>query len=69
MEENDQLSRMKALSDEVLRKIGRNVLLFQQIEGLLKLLVANHRADDTPINLMERRGKWAGVIKSRRWGN
>ena len=27
--------------DEILRKIGRNLLLFQRIEGMLKLLVAN----------------------------
>lgn len=46
---------MKALSDGVLRKIGRNVLLFQQIEGLLKFLIINHRADGIGINFVERR--------------
>lgn len=37
----------QALSDEVLRKIGRNLLLFQQIESLLKLLLANYRVQST----------------------
>lgn len=32
---------LRATHNEVLRKIGRNLLLFQQMEGLLKLLVAN----------------------------
>lgn len=51
---------MKALNDEVLRKVGRNVLLFQQIEELLKFLVANHCLAGTPINLVERREKRMG---------
>jgi len=37
----------QVLSDEVLRKVGRNLLLFQQIESLLKLLLANHRIHTT----------------------
>lgn len=40
-------SAQQALSDEVLRKIGRNLLLFQQIESQLKLLLANHRVKST----------------------
>ncbi|PTQ79309.1 hypothetical protein C8R21_13021 [Nitrosospira multiformis] len=59
---------MKALNDEVLRKVGRNVLLFQQIEELLKFLVVNHRLAGTPINLVERREKRAGVIKRQMMG-
>ncbi len=39
-------------ADDVLRKIGRNLLLFQQIEGLLKFIVANSKilapASDLP---------------------
>jgi hypothetical protein len=30
-------------SDEVLRRIGRNLIIFQQIEHFLKLLLANHK--------------------------
>ncbi|CAH0353477.1 hypothetical protein [Aquabacterium sp. CECT 9606] len=47
---HDQVS-----SDAVLRKIGRNVVLFQQIEGLLKFLVANHKVDGSTSTLEERR--------------
>ncbi|MCL1076922.1 hypothetical protein D5R81_02125 [Parashewanella spongiae] len=32
---------LKSAVDEVLRKIGRNMLLFQQLEGLLKYIIAN----------------------------
>ena len=32
---------MSELNDEVLRRVGRNLLLFQQIEGLFKFLLAN----------------------------
>ena len=38
MEINVELEKLK---NEVLRKIGRNVMLFQQMEHLLKFLVAN----------------------------
>ncbi len=31
------------LKDEVLRKIGRNLLIFQQIEGLLKMILGNSK--------------------------
>ena len=31
------------LQDEVLRKIGRNLLIFQQIEGLLKMILGNSK--------------------------
>ena len=52
MDKNDQVSHMKTLSDDVLRKIGPNVLLFQATERLLKLLIANHRADGTTIDFL-----------------
>jgi hypothetical protein len=48
--------------DEVLRRIGRNLLLFQQIEHLLKHLMSNARFEGTiasaPANLKERRAKF-----------
>ena len=31
------------ISDEVLRRVGRNLVIFQQIEQSLKLLLANHK--------------------------
>ena len=68
MDKNDQVSHMKTLSDDVLRKIGRNVLLFQAIERLLKLLIANHRADGTTIDFVERREKRAEKIETQMMG-
>ena len=48
--------------DEVLRRIGRNLLLFQQIEHLLKHLMSNARFEGTiasaPANLEEHRAKF-----------
>jgi hypothetical protein len=34
---------LKDLVADVLRKIGRNMMLFQQLEHLLKFIVANGR--------------------------
>jgi len=69
MDKNDQLLRMKALSDDVLRKIGRNVLLFQHIEGLLKFLNANHHVDGTLSDLVKRQEKRAKKIQRQMMGN
>lgn len=54
MEEAEQILLNQSTCDEVLRKVGRNVLLFQQIEALLKFLVANHRRDGNTSNFEER---------------
>lgn len=59
---------MKALSDDVLRKIGRNVLVFQQIEGLLKSLVTNHRVDGTTPDFEERHKRQAKKIQTQMMG-
>lgn len=40
----------KSTQDEVLRRVGRNLLLFQQIEHCLKFLLSNH--------------KWGGTAKT-----
>lgn len=37
---SDPDTAIKAVRDEVLRKIGRNVVLFQELEGILKFLAA-----------------------------
>jgi hypothetical protein len=68
MDKNDQVSHRKTLSDDLLRKIGPNVLLFQAIERLLKLLIANHRADGTTIDFVERREKRAEKIETQMMG-
>ncbi|WP_428380890.1 hypothetical protein [Nevskia ramosa] len=41
MSAEDRLDHVKSLRDEVLRRVGRNVLLFQQVEKLLKYLLSN----------------------------
>ena len=38
------------ISDEVLRRLGRNLVIFQQIEHFLKVLLANHKNAGTPEN-------------------
>lgn len=42
MDEEEALPPQK-LQDEVLRKVGRNLLIFQQIEGLLKMILGNSK--------------------------
>jgi hypothetical protein len=59
---------MKALSDDVLRKIGRNVMLFQRAEGLLKTLVANHHMDGTTNDLVERQQRRAEKVQKDMMG-
>ena len=40
-------SDLKPTQDEVLRRVGRNLLLFQQIEHFLKLLLASYKGGGT----------------------
>lgn len=40
-------SDLKPTQDEVLRRVGRNLLLFQQIEHFLKFLLASHKGGGT----------------------
>jgi len=54
MNKAEQILTNQSSRDDVLRKVGRNVLLFQQIEALLKFLVANHRGDGSTSNFQER---------------
>ncbi|MBL0168450.1 MAG: hypothetical protein IPP85_15605 [Propionivibrio sp.] len=68
MDENDQNSHKNALHNEVLCKIGRNVLLFQQIEGILKFLVSNHHADGTMADFMERQQKRDKKVQKQMMG-
>ena len=41
-------SDLKQIQDEVLRRVGRNLLLFQVIEGLLKFLLSHHKVGSKP---------------------
>lgn len=51
MDETKQ-STQQTLKDEVLLKIGSNLLLFQQIEGLLKLLLGNSQVQGTTSDMI-----------------
>jgi hypothetical protein len=54
----------KILSDEVLRKIGRNVVIFQQIENMLKIILAHSQingfASELESNIQARIVKFKG---------
>ncbi len=41
---------LKPKTNEVLRRVGRNLIVFQQIEHFLKVLLANHKNAGTPEN-------------------
>ncbi len=56
MDNVKQITQQK-LKDEVLRKIGSNLLLFQQIEGLLKLILRGSHVQGTVSNLMKNQEK------------
>lgn len=60
---------LKPSQDEVLRRVGRNLLLFQQIEGFLKFLLASHKASGTPENFNERQQKQVETINKTMLGH
>lgn len=60
---------LKPTQDEVLRRVGRNLLLFQHIEGLLKFLLSNHRAGGTPEDFKERQQKQIDTINKTMLGH
>lgn len=56
-------------SDEVLRRVGRNLVIFQQIEQFLKLLLANHKNAGTPANYAVNLQKQAECINRKMLGH
>lgn len=60
---------LKTLQDEVLRRIGRNLLLFQQIEALFKHLLTAHKAEGTPENIHQRQQKEIKTISRSMMGS
>lgn len=62
-------SHLESTKTEVLRRVGRNLLLFQQIEGLLKFLLANHTGNGTLENIQERNRKRAESVNKQMLGN
>ena len=59
---------MKDCKDEVLRRIGRNLLLFQQIEGVVKFLVANGSIDGPASTLLAQHEQRAASIQKQTLG-
>ncbi len=62
-------SHLESIKAEVLRRLGRNLLLFQQIEALLKFLLANHTANGTLENLQTRFKKREESVNKQMLGN
>lgn len=62
-------SHLESMKAEVLRRVGRNLLLFQQIEELLKFLLANHTGNGTVENIQERNKKRAESVNKQMLGN
>ena len=60
---------IKPTQDEVLRRVGRNLLLFQQIEGLLKFLLSFHKAGGTLGDFKERQQKQIDAINRKMFGH
>lgn len=62
-------STLKPTQDEVLRRVGRNLLLFQQIEWLLKFLLSCHKAGGRPEDFKERQQKQIDTINRTMLGH
>lgn len=58
----------KSTHDEVLRRVGRNLLLFQQVEGLLKVLLANHKGGGSLFDFKARQEDQEKRIKKQMLG-
>ena len=56
------------MKDDVLRKVGRNVVLFQQIESMLKLLISVHHNEGTTDNIAEQQQKRVAKIHAQTMG-
>lgn len=68
MSAHDQASLKQTLNDEALQKIGRNVLLFQKIEGLLKFLATNQRVEGPVAGISEHQRKRSEKIQIQSMG-
>jgi len=59
---------LKKAKDVVLRKIGRNVLLFQQVEHMIKYLIANGQASGIISELIENQEQRTSSVKKQTMG-
>ena len=60
--------KLKEVRNEVLRKIGRNMLNFQKLEGMLKFLIANGTISGYGSELKANQAKRIKVIKKQTMG-
>lgn len=60
---------LKTTQDEVFRRVGRNLLLFQQIEQLLKFVLTYHKAGGEPVDFKEKQQKRIDTINKTMLGN
>lgn len=66
-------SDLKQIQDEVFRRVGRNLVLFQVIEGLLKFLLSHHKFGSEPKDFREHQqerihavnGKMLGILVNK----
>lgn len=56
-------------TDEVLRRVGRNLVIFQQAESLLKFLLSNHNVAGTFENFADKHQKHVAKINRTTLGN
>lgn len=68
MDRKGAKAELEKASDEVLRKIGRNILLFQQVEYMLKYLVANGKVSGYISEVSENQKQHTEAIKKQTMG-
>lgn len=61
-------SDLKQTQDEVLRRVGRNLVIFQQIETLLKFLLSNNKFRGTPDNFKVQKEKRSSQVNKSMFG-
>ena len=65
----DDIAEIDRVRDLALRSIGRNVVAFQKMEGMLKFLVANHRIQGLPEKLLEIKEQNRRVVERQTMGS
>jgi len=59
---------LKKIQDEVFRKIGKNILNFQKIEGMLKYIIANSYVEGYRSEIEENHKKQSALINKQTMG-
>lgn len=60
---------LKQIQDEVLRRVGRNLVLFQAIEGLLKFLLSHHKFGSEPKDFRKRQQERIDAVSGTMLGH